>query len=436
VSPDGKRLFSAGSDQTIKVWDTHTGTELMSLQGHSDDVISLAVSADGKRLFSGSLDQTIILWDLELRREILTIRGHPSYVAALALVQDGKRLLSMSTRPMVWDLDSGREIATLRGHKGAVDSLALAPDGQRLISASSDRTVRISDLETGNEVFILGQSVRQDGGGAVPVGGSHLAISADGQSLYSARGKSIKIWDLAEGKELGSLSVETKLGLTCLALSPDGRRLYAGSAEGLTAWDTDSQKQVAAPPDTLKRISCVAVSPEGTLFAAGMATPSEKDASGRGPMSTIKAWDKSGKECLDLPSNADAGVQTCLAFSADGQRLFVGSGDLHTEATGEITDWDLKAGKQTHTLSGHRAPVRCLLNSADGRRLISGDSSGAIVIWNLETGKAIITLRGHLGAVLGLTMSADGKRLFSASADHTIRVWDVAGELSETSTGK
>jgi WD40 repeat protein len=62
-SPDGQRLGTAGSDQTIKLWDVRAGHELLTLRGHMGAVFSVAFSPDGRRLASAGRDGTVRFWD-------------------------------------------------------------------------------------------------------------------------------------------------------------------------------------------------------------------------------------------------------------------------------------------------------------------------------------------------------------------------------------
>jgi WD40 repeat protein len=47
---------------------------------------------------------------------------------------------------------SGRALHTLRGHSGFVLAVAVTPDGRRAVSGSTDKTLKVWDLESGTEL--------------------------------------------------------------------------------------------------------------------------------------------------------------------------------------------------------------------------------------------------------------------------------------------
>ena len=63
-SPNGRRLFTA-TDNLIQVWDVRTGENLFTLDRHTSDIWSLAVSADGRFIASGDEFGEIILWNVD-----------------------------------------------------------------------------------------------------------------------------------------------------------------------------------------------------------------------------------------------------------------------------------------------------------------------------------------------------------------------------------
>ncbi|THU79323.1 WD40 repeat-like protein, partial [Dendrothele bispora CBS 962.96] len=64
LSRDGKKLVSGDNNGNIKLWDLVSGKEVdISIEGHDEQVNSVAFSADGTRIASGSDDKTIRMWD-------------------------------------------------------------------------------------------------------------------------------------------------------------------------------------------------------------------------------------------------------------------------------------------------------------------------------------------------------------------------------------
>jgi eukaryotic-like serine/threonine-protein kinase len=304
-SPDGQRLASASRDQTVKIWDTATGKELLALKGHAGQVYGLAFSPDGQRLASGSWDQTVKIWESATGRELLALKGHTGWVNGVAFSPDGQRLASASHDQTVkiWDCATGKELFALKGHASQVWSVAFSPDGQRLASASHDQTVKIWDSATGKELFAL----KGHAGWVMSV-----AFSPDGQLLASGcYDRTVKIWDSATGRELFALKGDAGL-VRCVVFSPDGQRLASANNDPtVKMWDSATGKELPALKGHTDAVLSVAFSPDGQRLASGSLDK------------TVKIWDSvPGKELFAIKGHA-GGVWS-VAFSPDGQRLATG----------------------------------------------------------------------------------------------------------------
>ena len=69
-SADGKTVYSAGADRTIRVWDINTSKVTKTFEGHQAEITSLLFSPDNKMLISHSVDGVTKFWDLAYRQGI------------------------------------------------------------------------------------------------------------------------------------------------------------------------------------------------------------------------------------------------------------------------------------------------------------------------------------------------------------------------------
>ena len=63
VPPPTRTIASGSADNTVRLWEAASGRQLRVLEGHRDDVWSVAFSPDGRTIASGSWDKTVRLWE-------------------------------------------------------------------------------------------------------------------------------------------------------------------------------------------------------------------------------------------------------------------------------------------------------------------------------------------------------------------------------------
>jgi len=135
-SPEGRRIASSGTSGVGRIWDAATGGEVLSLRGHSGEVLSIGWSPDGNRIATGCGDRTVKLWDPASGQETLTLRGHSEKVTGVHWHPNGGRLATRDGRGnvLVWDATPG-----FLGERSPSTLMAL---GERIRRDPADATAR------------------------------------------------------------------------------------------------------------------------------------------------------------------------------------------------------------------------------------------------------------------------------------------------------
>jgi hypothetical protein len=121
------------------------------------------------------------------------------------------------------------------GHEGWVTSVAFAPDGRTALSGSSDNTLKLWDLASG-------QNLRSFTGHTDEL--ISVAFAPDGRTALSGGSdNTLKLWDVASGREIRSFTGHTNT-VTSIAFAPDGRTALSGNDDRtLKLWDVSEWTQ-------------------------------------------------------------------------------------------------------------------------------------------------------------------------------------------------
>jgi WD40 repeat protein len=444
-APNGWTVASGGAGEGVRVWDVTERRELWCFTEHSGPIRALAYSPDGRWLTAAGADGTVRRWRAPEAerppRGLRPLRGPQprarsagkAWAWAVSLVVAGfliiRLVMALSGssrlpqialphfRPQGADPNFpggfGQELV-FPGHQDGVSAVAVAADGRTVLSGSFDKSVRLWDLDTGQEL------TRYDGHTAPVLA---VALSADGRrALSGGLDQTVRLWDVGAGRELRRFG-QFRSGVTAVAFAPDGTRFAA--ACGFQKVTHTLKNEPDQPP----------------LANMEWRRPNFRDCS-------VTVWEtETGRRVFSLAGHGDE--VTSVAFTPDGKRLVSGSFDKTASL------WDLETGKEIRRFRGHKGEVFGVAVSPDGKRLLTCSGTlGAVPdkkadknqdaakgpkpapppaaapdntvrLWDLETGEELRSFQGHQNAVLAVAFSPDGTRAVSGSFDMSARLWDV-----------
>jgi WD40 repeat protein len=413
-SPDGKKVL-ASAGNTIKIWDTDAGKELLNLSGCNGQAENAQLSLNGKRVlatwgyYSTVNKYEAGVWDTENGKLMFTLPVYiqqendsqfvnPSFTVWFS--PDGSRIITgcEGNVEKVWDTETGQELLTLKGHTAAIRCARYSPDGTRILTSSWDGTIRIWDAQTGIEIPL---------GLQVPAKGSQDVFFYPDSSkiLAYCGGGVITAFDLSNSETLF-----TAPGTSLIDVSLDGQYFIT------TSWNNEIYICNAQTGQLLLTLSGNTSNIWSLIFSTDGKQIAASDNDGN-----INVWSAStGQKIISIHGHSERTL--CLAFSPDGKRIFSGSDDT------TVKIWDLSSRHINSTLAGHTGPVLFASFSPDGKYAYSGSLDKSIRVWDAQMGIDIVKLFFSTTNIYGGFLSTDGQQGAVFSAGNKIDIWDITSQ--------
>ena len=433
ISADGKLLASGSNDDTIRLWDITDLLQPMAIgtpiKTQFGTVESVAISPDGHTLAAGFTSGAVIFWDISTRQkpQLLSAaaQGHIGAVWQVEFSPDGLLLASAGEDALakLWQVPvqrpSTQPNSALQQSKSAqvalkqrfvfsdaisADSVSIDPSSA-FLATGNERGAQIYQLSDGqhiSEVNPTGTSLAV----AFSPDGEHLAIGdssdiavfhRDGSLSTKLRGhsdlvqsvawdatnntrlasssvdRSIRIWDIAAGREQLTITEALRGYASALAFSPDGQ--YVAAASG---YENDAGIWKVADGSLITRIEgdspAVAYHPNNKWLALG----------GTGG---VKLIDTNTRKIIAQAASQQAQQYiTAVAWDATG-RYLVAAWSTNGDFGGHVQLWQVDdAGALTllNEVQSQTGPIRQVTISRDGKWGAVASPHGGVVVWEVK----------------------------------------------------
>jgi WD40 repeat protein len=306
---------------------------------------------------------------------------------------------------------------TLKGHTEPVTYASFSPDGLRAVSGSGDRTIRVWDVESGEELARHFVASGYATCAAFVPDGERIAVGSSAASLYSQNG--LYLIDSRSGEEV--FRVDVGVGVDRVAFSPDGRFVAtanSGWRPPLSLYDMATGREARRLEGEGRRVGNLVFSPDSRWILMTRVT------SGITAEDVVELWNaETGQEHKQFEGPKNAAFLV-VALSADGGLAFAGGAKLCL--------WSVDTGKRLWQVPGkkdRRGGDRGIVGAAftpDGSRILVGDHDSVVRVLDAANGREIARYReSFYHRTRRMAFTPDCRRVLSSGFVSVARLWDL-----------
>ncbi|KAF2148017.1 hypothetical protein K461DRAFT_248275 [Myriangium duriaei CBS 260.36] len=387
-------------------------SEVLSLEGHTDEVTTIAISADGQTIASGAWDKTVRLWNARTGEEKFRFEKHSTRILSVAFSSlDGTVIGSADDeRIYFWSTKTGDIIRTVE-HSLLLRSgdMTFSPVLKTFLACRHDvgnKSLLLLDLLTDEvlRTFMLSNLGAGDF--------FRTTFSGDGELVVSWQTKVLHLWRIQTGEEAHRLEYDPDVEITAATLST-GNNILAVAILGVGSKRyTGVQVRTVGIEHTNmefdeigRQIRLLAFSHNDDILASGSIE------------GTITLWAmETGNRIRTLDMHTDS--ISVMVFSRGGE--LVASSDTI------IRIWNVQ-GLEIDRDTGEYESHTCIPRfSPDGRLIATQDTYGTTIqLWRSQTRQEICQLQVHKPGIMDFKFSPNGNNLATLLDDGTIYLWNT-----------
>ncbi|MEL7531682.1 MAG: hypothetical protein AAFN10_10260 [Bacteroidota bacterium] len=440
-SIDNQFIFS-GDFNGLLIKQNAADSTIIDSISHPAAIIDLALSNNGKMLAMACKDKHIYLYDT---KELALIHKFPDHGAPLSQAVfslDDQFVLSANLKGhlKVWRLEDFSLVKESEHHPASIKNIALSPDGSMLLSSGTKGMLSLWEWQTDNPA-----QIRQPINTII----LSACFHPDGKSYYTVgHNDPITQWDLAEDTVIASFPLTAEIPESINA-SSDSKYLLSGLANGKALiWDLSSQKLLYTLAGQKDAIHSVSFSNDNHWALSGgsklqvwnldqmlpqLVRQSQANSSLFNPIThqliegnqnEIAIWDFEAESLPQEPVWQSASFESSissLAIPPLGKHL------LHTNEADDIMIWELDKKIVIKHLSGTEGPISLMDYNPNAKRLLAYNEDGILTTWDTQTATIIHRFESDWD-IYDLSMSADGKKVVLGDSEGPLWLYDALSD--------